>query len=171
MIDFLKGDAMLKRISVFALLFGVAAASTAPTLPEMRLTPEEVTARASNVTGNQVGSSGLPGGKTTVLYGDPSKEGSYTILLYVPAHTMIRAHSHRDNRMAAVLSGSWHFGYGAVFDETALKNMPPGSVYSEPAGVNHFARTDDTPSIVQVSGFGPTDTVYFDSANDPSKKH
>jgi len=161
---------MLRRILIFALFFSVAFASTSPSLPEMRLTPEEVNARATQTTGNQIGSSGLAGVQTTVLCGDPSRAGFYTILLYVPAHTTIRAHSHRDNRMAAVLSGTWHFGYGTAFDEGQLKNMPPGSVYSEPAGVNHFARTDDTPSIVQISGYGPTDTVYFDSANDPSKK-
>jgi len=162
---------MLRRIAAFALFFSVAAASTVPTLPQMRLTPDEVTARAAHVTGNQVGSSGVAGVQTTVLYGDPLKEGFYTILIYVPAHTTIQAHSHRDNRMAAVLSGTWNFGYGAKFDEKSLKNMPPGSIYSEPAGVNHFARTDDAPSIVQISGLGPTNTVYFDSANETSKKH
>jgi hypothetical protein len=41
-------------------------------------------------------------------------------------------------------------------------------VYSEPGGLhhNHFARTDADPVIVQISGFGPTDTHYFDAVND-----
>ena len=136
----------------------------------MRLAPGDVVARASQVSGNQIGSSKLAGVQTTVLYGDPSKAGLYTILLYVPAHTSIPAHSHPDNRMAAVLSGTWNFGYGAKFDATGLKYLPPGSIYSEPAGVNHFARTDDAPSIVEISGFGPTDTTYVDPANDPARK-
>lgn len=106
--------------------------------------------------------------QTTVLYGDPSKAGFYTILLYVPAHTTIQAHSHRDNRIATVLSGTWRFGYGSAFSAARLKRLASGSVYSEPAGANHFARTDDAPAIVQISGFGPTDTAYFDPANDPS---
>lgn len=106
--------------------------------------------------------------QTTVLYGDPSKAGFYTILLYVPAHTTIQAHSHRDNRIATVLSGTWRFGYGSAFSAARLKRLASGSVYSEPAGANHFARTDDAPAIVQISAFGPTDTVYFDTANDPS---
>jgi quercetin dioxygenase-like cupin family protein len=152
------------------LFLGAVSASTAPTLSPMRLTPAEVQARASQFTGNQIGSSGLAGVKTTVLFGNPAEAGFYTILLYVPAHTTIQAHSHRDNRMAAVLAGTWNFGYGTAFDEKALENLPPGSVYSEPAGVNHFARTDDAPSIVEVSGFGPTDTHYFDPANDPTRK-
>ena len=85
-------------------------------------------------------------------------------------HTTIQAHSHRDDRMATVVSGNWQFGYGTQFDEKALKTLPPGSVYSEPGGVNHFARTTEGPVVVHVSGFGPTDTRYFDPANDPERK-
>ena len=46
-------------------------------------------------------------------------------------------------------------------------NLPAGSVYSEPGAVNHFARTGDDLVLVQISGFGPTDTRYFDPANTP----
>ena len=161
---------MLRRIHLFTLFLGLASASPSELLPEMRLAPSEVRAKATHPTGNQIGSSKLTGVQTTVLYGDPSKAGFYAILLYVPAHTKIQAHSHRDNRVATVLSGTWHFGYGSVFTQSKLKTLPPGSIYSEPAGTNHFARTDGTPCIVQISGFGPTDTAYFDSANDPSKE-
>lgn len=161
---------MMRRVFAVIFLLVISAAAADTTLPQMQLDPAQVRERASKTTGNQVGSSKLVGVNTTVLYGDPSKAGMYTILLYVPAHTTIQAHSHRDNRMAAVLSGTWSLGYGKVFDEKALKNLPPGSVYSEPAGVNHFARSGDAPSIVEISGYGPTDTVYFDPANDPTKK-
>jgi hypothetical protein len=69
--------------------------------------------------------------------------------------------------MATVVSGNWRFGYGTHFEEAELKLLPPGSVYSEPAGTNHFARTADQPVIVNIYGFGPTDTRYFDPTNDP----
>ena len=69
--------------------------------------------------------------------------------------------------MAAVVSGTWQFGYGDRFAEGELKSLPAGGVYSEPAGVNHFARTGTEPVLVQISGFGPTDTRYFDSADTP----
>jgi quercetin dioxygenase-like cupin family protein len=105
-----------------------------------------------------------------VLFGDPKKPGLYSILLFVPAHATIQAHSHRDDRVATVVAGEWHFGYGNRFDAAALKALPAGSVYSEPGGVNHFARTDADPVIVQISGYGPTDTHYFDAANDPGAK-
>ena len=85
----------------------------------------------------------------------------------MPARTTIQAHSHTDDRMATVVSGVWHFGYGDHFDAGALKTLPPGSVYSEPGARNHFAQTEAEPVVVQVSGYGPTGTRYFDPANDP----
>ena len=156
---------MFKHFALAAsMLIGISAA-TAQSLPQMRLTPAEI--KASALDNNQVGSSGLAGVHTKVLFGDPSKAGFYTILLFVPAHVTIQAHTHRDNRMAAVVSGEWHFGYGDHFDAKSLTTLPPGSVYSEPGGVEHFARTGETAVVVEISGYGPTDTVYFDPANDP----
>src|SRR5712692_4477136 len=138
--------------------------------PEMRMAPSEI--RSSALDGNQVGSSGLAGVHTKVPFGDPSKAGFYSILLFVPAHTTIQAHSHRDDRMATVVAGVWYFGYGEHFDAKSLKMLPPGSVYSEPGGVahNHFARTDADAVIVQISGYGPTDTHYFEAVNDPKSR-
>jgi quercetin dioxygenase-like cupin family protein len=153
--------------------FAVLAASVPASTPlsEMRLTPAEV--RASAFGGSQVGSSLLAGVKTKVLSGDPSKPGFYSIVLFVPAHTTIPAHSHRDDRMATVVSGTWQFGYGNRFDASALKSLPPGSVYSEPAHSNHFARTGEEEVLVALSGYGPTDTVYVNPSDDPAgaQKH
>jgi quercetin dioxygenase-like cupin family protein len=133
----------------------------------MRMTPAEV---AANQTGSdQIGSSGLAGVSTKVLFGNPSSSGFYTIVLFVPAHTTIPAHAHRDDRMATVVSGTWRFGYGDHFDEGALKTLPAGSVYSEPGGMNHFARTGAEPVLVEISGFGPTDTRYVNSVDVPKK--
>jgi pimeloyl-ACP methyl ester carboxylesterase/uncharacterized RmlC-like cupin family protein len=134
-------------------------------LPELRLTPDEL--RAHQTGSEQIGSSFLPGVRTTVVVGDPSKAGFYTIVLSVPANTTIPAHSHRDDRMATVVSGTWQFGYGNRLDERALKSLPPGSVYSEPGGATHFARTGAEPVLIQLSGVGPTDTRYVDPSNAP----
>jgi pimeloyl-ACP methyl ester carboxylesterase/quercetin dioxygenase-like cupin family protein len=139
--------------------------ATTSSLPKMRLTPDEV--RTNQTATSQIGSSGLPGVSTTVLFGDPSKSGFYTIVLFVPAHTTIAAHAHRDDRMATVVSGTWQFGYGDRFDEALLKNLPVGSVYSEPGGVNHFARTAGDSVLVEISGFGPTDTRYVEPVKTP----
>lgn len=129
----------------------------AQSLQQMRMTPAEISASTTTLDNNQIGSSQLEGVHTKVLFGNPETPGYYSILLFVPAHTTIQAHSHRDDRVAVVVSGEWHFGYGDRFDAKLLKTLPPGSVYSEPGGLshNHFARTDDTPVIVEISGYGP----------------
>ena len=161
---------MFTRLAIAAASLVTASAVRAQSLPEMRMTPSEI--RTSALDASQIGSSGLPGVHTKVVFGDPSKAGFYTIVLSVPAHTTIQAHSHRDDRVAVVVSGEWHFGYGTHFYAKSLKTLPPGSVYSEPGGDNHFARTDTGPVIVEISGYGPTDTHYFEAVNEPeSPKH
>ena len=94
---------MFMRLIIATMFLSAASAATAQSLPEMRMTPQEI--RASALDSNQIGSSGLTGVHTKVVFGDPSKAGFYTILLFVPAHTTIQAHSHRDDRMATVVSG------------------------------------------------------------------
>jgi quercetin dioxygenase-like cupin family protein len=159
---------MLKSLVMTVLVF-LTAGQTANSSPQqMRMTPAEIA--ASGAEESQSGGAGSAAGQRRVLFGDPTKAEYYSILLFVPAHTTIQAHSHRDNRMATVVSGEWHFGYGNEFNAAGLKTLPPGSVYSEPGGTNHFAQTGADPVIVQISGYGPTDTHYFDPAKDPRAK-
>src|SRR6266481_9494184 len=165
----LRPGGSLRMIRTLLLGSYLAVAATAQSLPQMRMTPPEIRSSASD--GNQIGSAGLAGVHTKVVFGDPSKPGFYSILLFVPAHTTIQAHSHRDDRMATVVSGTWYFGYGDRFDAKSLKKLPPGSVYTEPGAHNHFARTDKDAVIVQISGYGPTDTRYFNPADEPKPIH
>ena len=159
---------MAKRFVITALALVAASVASAQSLTEMRMTPAEI--QGSALDSNQIGSSGLPGVHTKVVFGDSSKVGFYTILLFVPAHTTIQAHTHRDDRVAIVVLGEWHLGYGTHFEAKSLKTLPPGSVYSEPGGDNHFAQTDTDSVIVEISGYGPTDTHYFEAKNNPKSR-
>ena len=141
---------------LFALAQNAWAADSAS--PRLRLTPSEI--RQMPSIGAGAGTSGVSGIRTTVLAGEPSLSGPYTIALQVPANTHIAAHTHRDERSAVVVSGTWNFGFGSVANDGALKALPPGSFYTEPAGVPHFARTGAEAATVYISGVGPTDTVY-----------
>src|SRR5712692_10384241 len=134
---------------------------------EERLTPAEYKFPQHGNPGT--GSSGVGGIQTVVLKGDPDQAGVYTIMLRAPAHTRIAAHSHRDDRVATVISGTWHIGYGDRFDEAKLKALPPGSFYAEPPTRNHFRETGDEPVVVQITGFGPSSTEYVDATQDPRK--
>jgi len=137
-------------------------------VPQTRLTAAEVDAIPRK--GGGAGTSGLNGVQTTVLSGNPDGPGPYTFEIRVPPHTNIAAHTHRDNRTAIVVSGEWHFGYGETANQAVAKVLTPGSFYTEPAGVAHFAFTTDTPAVVYISGQGPTDTQYVKVGDDPAAK-
>jgi quercetin dioxygenase-like cupin family protein len=128
------------------------------TNPGQRLTPSEIDSISPTDAG--AGTSGVGGIQTRVLKGDPSKPGLYTTQLTVPANTRIEAHTHPDDRVATVISGTWQIGYGTTFDEKKLKALVPGSFYTEPPSLAHFARTGSTAVMVQISGYGPTGTTY-----------
>lgn len=135
---------------------------------EQRVTPSEVKWPAPAA--GSVGTSGNAGTQTVVLKGDPTKPGLYSMLLRVGPNTRIEAHAHPDDRVATVISGTWYFGYGAKFDEKALKMLPPGSFYTEPPNTNHFAMTRGEGVTIQITGTGPSGTTYADPANDPTRK-
>ena len=99
---------MTKSGLTLALFMAVAPASVvqAAAIDQTRLTPVEITAKEAGGAG--VGTSGVVGIRTTVLLGDPTKPGLYTIRLSIPANTTIQAHTHRDNRSAIVMSGTWY---------------------------------------------------------------
>jgi quercetin dioxygenase-like cupin family protein len=149
---------MLRTIPIAMLLFAFAMPTENSAVPQLRLTPAEIIAMTPDT--SQSGGAGAVAGGRKTLFGDPAKPGFYAILLFVPAHTTIPAHSHRDDRSATVISGEWHFGYGDHFDASALKTLPPGSVYSEPAGINHFAQTGDQSVVVEIAGYGPSDNRF-----------
>jgi quercetin dioxygenase-like cupin family protein len=132
---------------------------------EARLLPTDIEALATISAG--AGRSGANGIRTSVLAGNPAAAGPYTIALRVPAHTRIAAHSHRDARSATVVSGTWWFGYGPKVNVARLRPLPPGSFYTEPADVPHFARTGTRPVVVYITGVGPTDTRYVDIDHGP----
>ena len=101
------------------------------------------------------------------MVGDPAQPGPYVIRLTVPAHTRIQPHTHRDDRTAIVVSGTWYFGYGRLPDAAVEKTLPAGSFYTEPRGVAHFAETRDAAVILYISGFGPSDTKFVNERDAP----
>jgi quercetin dioxygenase-like cupin family protein len=157
------------RLSLSVLLVVLTSSVTLPVSGDQtRLTPAEVAAKEASEAGT--GTSGVSGIRTTVLLGDPSKPGLYTIRLRIPPNTTIQAHTHRDDRSAVVISGTWYFGYGRIANAAATKALPPGSFYTEPSGVAHFALTKSEPVVAYIAGVGQTDTVYVSAANDPRTK-
>ena len=157
----------MKRI-VQSLMIVLAGVGLGAQGTEQRITPSEVKWPAPAAGG--VGSSGVAGTQTVVIKGDPSKPGLYTMLLRVGPNTKIEAHAHPDDRVATVISGTWYFGYGKQLNESGLKQLPPGSVYTEPPNAYHFAMTRGEGVTIQITGTGPSGTAYADPAHDPARR-
>lgn len=136
---------------------------------QLRMTPQEIIATKTNRQ-NAPGSSNLSAVQVVVIHGDPSKPGLYTILLKVAPNTKIPAHLHPDDRVGTVVSGTWYFGYGDKFDESKLKLLPVGSIYSEVENQNHFAMTKGEPVIAEITGYGPSGVMYVNPQDDPQHK-
>lgn len=111
-----------------------------------------------------------PGGQTAMLVGNPGKGGLYAFRVKFPADYRVMPHSHPEERIYTVLSGTWYIGLGDKFDPAKLKAFPAGSIYVLPAKVSHFHWAKSGASIVQVNGGGPTTTDYVSAADDPRKK-
>ena len=116
------------------------------------------------------GSSGSAKVQLVNVIGDPSKPGPYIQLEKVAPHVVIEAHHHAGDRTVTVIQGTLMFGNGPKFDRGKLKVMPVGSIYTEPSGSPHFAATGDQSAVTEVTGYGPTDIVYENPADDPAKK-
>lgn len=154
-------------ITMITLVFNIFSANAQPGKnDQLRMTKKEIL--KSKADGPSApGSSNLSSIQVIVIHGDPSVKGLYTILLKVPANTKIAAHLHPDDRMATVISGTWYFGYGDVFDTSKLKKLSAGSIYAEVQGQNHFAMTGKDIVIVEITGYGPSGVTYVNPSEDP----
>jgi len=107
------------------------------------------------------------GARIAVLIGDPSGPGRYVVRLRVPAGHRVMPHTHPDERVYTVLSGTFYLGFGEYFLDRRLEEWPKGSVILVPAGLAHFQSADLTEYEVQIDGDGPTAADYVHSGDDP----
>ena len=129
-------------------LFITAAAAQADQLQPARVTPDELTWKPTP-TGNQ----------QAMLAGDPQKAGVYAYRTRFPAGFRNQPHFHPDERIVTILSGTLLVGYGEQFDESKMKALPAGSVFTEPSKQPHFVWAKDGEVVIQVIGHGPSATT------------
>jgi quercetin dioxygenase-like cupin family protein len=130
--------------------------------------PEVQAVSPSEMKWGAQGGLAMAGMEQANLVGNPAKPGPYTLRLKFPAGYRLAPHTHPDYREVTILSGTWYTGYGEKFDEKALKALPAGSFYTEPANVPHFVEVRE-PVVIQVSGTGPSGRTFVDRGNNPSR--
>lgn len=100
--------------------------------------------------------------QTIVLAGDPDRAGPYAVRLRIPPHFKVAPHFHTDEaRFVTVLSGTLYYGLGDRFKVRRLRPLKPGTFFTEPAGLRHFAMTTCEEVILQLDAIGPAGTVVL----------
>jgi quercetin dioxygenase-like cupin family protein len=110
----------------------------------------------------------IPGGhgvQQAVLFGDPTKPGTYVVRIKFPPHIVDNPHWHPNARYVTVLQGTWYTGTGDSFDFARAVPLKPGSFMLHPAKASHWDGSGgDETVIVQVIGEGPATATPVDPA-------
>ena len=147
-------------VCALVLVAPLAAVAGDSAVTGVMLTPEKV---------EWVDNPRVPGLGVAKILGDAKEPGPFVHRVKFPTGRVVQAHSHPDDRTYTVLSGTWYVGWGDNYDKAKLTALPPGSFYTEPAGVPHFISTPDGEAIVQITGTGPTAVDYVNPEHAPKK--
>lgn len=109
------------------------------------------------------------GGKMAVLFGDPAKEGPFSLRAKLPMGYMVPPHFHTKDESLTVLSGTLYIGMGDTVDKKAAHGLKAGGFHHLPGKTHHYAFTK-SPTELQISGDGPFDIKYLNPADDPQAK-
>ena len=101
---------------------------------------------------------GLPGVTFTVVDGNPSQPGLYTIRAKFAPHTMSQPHWHPEARYVTVIKGTWWTGAGPKFDPENTVPVRVGGFSVHTPKEIHYDGAKDEEVIVQISGIGPSGT-------------
>ncbi len=97
------------------------------------------------------------------IIGDDKKSGIYVYRIRFPAGLRVKPHFHPDERVVTVISGTLLMGYGDKFDEAAMKPLPTGSIWTEPAKAPHYVWAKDGEVVIQVMGAnGPSGVTQIE---------
>jgi quercetin dioxygenase-like cupin family protein len=110
-----------------------------------------------------------PGAQAAVLYGDPGKEGLFSLRLKLPKGYAIPPHSHPKPEIVTVISGTFRLGMGEKADKSKGQALPPGSFFALEPGHAHFAFADSD-TVIQLNSTGPWGLTYVNPKDDPRKK-
>jgi hypothetical protein len=110
-----------------------------------------------------------PGAQVAVLHGSPAKPGLFTIRVRLPANFKLPVHSHPDERVRTIISGTYYSALGDKADLSKLIAFPPGTFSHVPPKVWQFAETRDEEVVFQITGVGPTSIDYLNPGDNPRK--
>jgi quercetin dioxygenase-like cupin family protein len=92
------------------------------------------------------------------LFGDPSKPGTYGVMIKWLPGTFSHPHSHSTDRWAYVVKGTWWVSTGTHRDIATTYPVKQGTFGIDFANQTHWDGAKDEEVILLVVGNGPVDT-------------
>jgi quercetin dioxygenase-like cupin family protein len=109
------------------------------------------------------------GTQIAVLYGNPQREGPFTMRVKVPPGTKVPPHRHPKDELFTVISGTIAMGFGEKSDGGPAQTLVPGSFVVLPQGHAHYFTTDQE-TVFQINGVGPFGIEFVNPDDDPRRK-
>jgi len=106
----------------------------------------------------------FPGIMIAVAAGNPTATGMYAIFVKFAPGAKAQPHTHPDQRIVTVLSGTIRVGIGPEINEGKAAVLRPGSVVIIPADAPHYGWTTEGEAILQEVGTAPTGTQIWPKA-------
>ncbi len=104
----------------------------------------------------------IEGVASTTAIGDPTSKGLYVAFGRMDQDAAFPPHSHPDDRLTTVISGTMYYGVGEEFDEDNMTAYPAGSVIFTPAGTPHIMWVPEGQAVIQESGDGPSGAEFVE---------
>jgi len=133
-----------------------APSTTTPLPAALPADQSEMVSRASSaLTWSDFAPPGFPpGGKISVLHGDPFSPGQFVLRLKLPDGYQIPLHWHPTGEYVTVISGVFLFGMGNSLESSTSRAFNPGDFVYIPPRQPHFAQARGE-TVVQITGNGP----------------
>jgi len=76
--------------------------------------------------------------------------------IQIPANKELQPHGPKEGYFFVnAISGTLQLGFGNTYDASKLQTLPPGSIFTHPAGQQHFAKTGNEPVVLQITAINP----------------
>ncbi|UCH48228.1 MAG: cupin domain-containing protein [Betaproteobacteria bacterium] len=113
---------------------------------------------------------GIDGVSYSKVFGDSSQPGVYIVRVRFDPWTMTMPHYHNNDRLVAVIQGTWYAGTHTEFDATNTTGIQQGGYMLHPAGGVHFDGAKEETAIVQITGTGPNKTTFLEPERGRSRR-
>ena len=110
-----------------------------------------------------------PGALISVVSGDPTRAGEFTLLVSMPDGYRIPPHSHPSYERVEIKEGTLLVGTGERLDHKMTQALAAGDSATAPAGVNHFSIAKGR-TLLSATFMGPYTITYVRAEDAPQPR-